>query len=84
MRKEPRDGGGFTPQVISDVLRDEAALVHVAGDALLVGGHARSRRHCGTLSNSTEKHNTKTVQNISTTFNEQQDATKIKIRRLTE
>ena len=52
----------------------------LAGDALLVGRHARGRRHCETHSNSTNKHSTKTVQAKSITRNEQHDATKTKIR----
>ena len=46
MRKEPHDGGAFTPRLVRDVFRDEAALVQVAGDAFLVRLHARSGWNC--------------------------------------
>ena len=39
---EPRDGGAFTPQVLRNALGDKAAVVHVAGNAILVRRHARN------------------------------------------
>ena len=42
----PRDGGASTSQVIRNVLADEAAVVHVVGDALRIRRHAHSGRHC--------------------------------------
>ena len=64
--------------MIRNPFGDEAALVHVAGDPLLIRRHARSGRHCQTAAKSTKRHNTKTIRAKSTTRNVQQDAEKNK------
>ena len=43
--EESRDRRPFAPQVISDVTWDDAALVHVAGNGLLIRCHACGGRH---------------------------------------
>ena len=73
VRKEPRDGGASTPQLIRNVFGDGAALVHVAGDPLLIRRHARSGRP-----KNANRHNAETVPANSTKQNVQQDATKNK------
>ena len=66
------------PQLIRNVVGDEAALLHVAGDPLLIPRHARSGRHCQTPAKITTRHNTETIRAKSTKRHAQQDAMKNK------
>ena len=59
-----------------NVFGDEAALVYVADDLLLIRRHSRSGRHCYTPAKTTKRHNAKTTRADSTKRNVQQDATK--------